>query len=443
MSDSVYCLLLINDKEERELIGKTLSALGVSFKVAASPKECWDLMDQFKELHFLFLDVRLISSEQVSLSEHPLLKESKLPVFLFSMKSDFALLKTSQMLPVYDYIEESPSYRKQLSASLKKLAERIQLQRKIKTLENKSQQLGSAYQNLKKEIQSQQVKVVREKNILDFMTFFWREKSKGSSFFNCFSEGLKSLGAVSKGYFFSLNDEKNKIFCQDFGLDFLEILPVLNLESSVESISKAARESCVYVASKSLGGKAKSILISKVAGQVDYVFVYQDKNNCLPEEEFSNFLNSEYRGILGHAPQSLDPWDFVQSMNSFRGKVVKINFEKLTHEIARENYRFLGRQFKVDLLNGLSLCFKDQVQFCFIGTSTIYVIGDHDKLLAITDRYVKNIKYWNYFEDSSNSFTKMVTPVVEDYSSNLEFLRSELFNKNAQRPEVYSLEVNA
>ena len=67
------------------------------------------------------------------------------------------------MLPVYDYIEESPSYRKQLSSSLKKLAEKIQLQRKIKTLKNKSQQLGSAYQNLKKEVQSQQVKVVRKK----------------------------------------------------------------------------------------------------------------------------------------------------------------------------------------------------------------------------------------------------------------------------------------
>ena len=156
-------LLLINDKEERELIGKTLSALGVSFKIAASPKECWDLMDQFKELHFLFLDVRLISSEQVTLSEHPLLKESKLPVFLFSMKSDFALLKTSQMLPVYDYIEESPSYRKQLSASLKKLAEKIQLQRKIKTLKNKSQQLGSAYQNLKRKFRVSKLRLCVKK----------------------------------------------------------------------------------------------------------------------------------------------------------------------------------------------------------------------------------------------------------------------------------------
>ena len=84
-------------------------------------------------------------------------------------------------------------------------------------------------------------------------------------------------------------------------------------------------------------------------------------------------LNSEYRGILG-AAQSLDP-DFVQSMNSFRGKVVKINFEKLTHEIARENYRFLGRQFKVDLLNGPSSVLRIKCSFAS-SELDVYVIGD-------------------------------------------------------------------
>ena len=444
MSGSVYSLLLINDKEERELLEKTLTALGVSFKSAQDSKECIGLMSDLPDLHFLFLDVRLVNSGETNLASHSMIRDKKVPIFLFSMKSDYALLKTCQHLPIYEYVEESPSYRKQLSSSLKKLAEKIQLQRKIEALEQSQNKLKVSHQNLLSEVKNQQSKFVQEKNILDFMRSFWAEKNKGKSFFDCFSASLNSTQVVEYGYFFCLNNEKTKVFCQDFGVDFLGILPVLNLSDTGKCLSIAAQEACIYTATKNLEGEVGTCILSDSSGEVEHLFVYQTNSVFdLNQSELSEFLNAEYRGQISSSKSLIDPWEFSQNVHRMGKNIIKVSFDKLTHEILREKFQFLGRQFKSDLLNGLSLCFNSSVVFCFGSTGSLFICGNEDKMLEITDRYVKNLKYWNYFEDSSNSFTKMVTPVVEDYSDNLEFVKGELFGHKPQIEYTNKSEINA
>ncbi|MCK5883979.1 MAG: hypothetical protein KAG61_09835 [Bacteriovoracaceae bacterium] len=398
------------------------------------------------------VDVKLMSSGELSLHDHPMIKNNKCNIIFFHNDATAPLLFSTYDLWHLGTINSDQNLKGQLKGVLKRLNHKLELETTNENLKLGANKYERKLKSLATSTNSEKERVFYRDQLINICNQLDRISLEGD-FSSLCKKVLAGVEFISGYSIMELAPGEQRLLSTKIECDKHIEIPALWLGKKCENgIELFAQNLATQVAIEVFDEELMVLAIKGAKENPDLLLFIKSED----EGAFNNFdwdfLERHLSGIYGRielrkqgkksiSSSTYDCWEMMDAIDGefFKGldaggdlSLINVNFDKLIAAIRiRPDIRFFWGKFFEEFKSRMALSFDFNFKFSPVGTTDLGVLipASDAKAFELIKIFTKSFPYWRYFENTDFTIGKELTPEVRMIPMSAEAYLSFIENR--------------
>jgi len=427
--------LLMDDFEKARELSKLFKRMDVHPYVYQDLREFWrGTLEKLPSL--CIVDVKLTSSGDLFLKNHPYIKSEQMPIVFSTAQATRPLLDSVMNVFHVGVLQEEMPLAPQIKANLKRLNKIMSLEQDTKSEGLKSKKYDHQIEKLIAQNQSLQEREYYQKLLNSYCQRFEMRHNE-DDFVSACAHVLANLKEVGQFSFLELSHSTQKLVSPEISdLKFKRIPSLWLGRSCPQGIEPFAQNMASQVGVDLMGGELMSLGIRATRQHPEMMIFLRiddaDMLSLFDWEGLERFLSGLYcafklrekRSALG-PDKWLNSWEMMNILDAnlygstagpqVERELINVSFHTLVGAIYDKPQRFYWKSFYQDFISRFSAQVDVDFQVCPFGVDVLSFLvpkENAEKLFIALKSFSARFSYWKYFEKSESVLGRSLKPEV-------------------------------
>ncbi len=434
MKQGLDVAILIEDLEVASEISNHLRCTGVIPHFYEDFKSFW-YGTHDKAPSLAIVDVKLMSSGELSLHDHPLIKEDRINLVFFYSNATAPLLYSTYDLWHLGTLNSDQNIKGQLKGVLKRLNRKLELENQNESLSLASQQFENKLNKLIVKTNADSERNFYRDQLIEVCNQLDRVSLSGD-FGSVCKRVLGSVDFISQFSLMELAPGGTRLIPVKIESDKFVEIPALWLGKKCENgIELFAQNLATQVAIEIYEGELMVLAIKAAKGNPDLLLFVSAEDESVFNNFDWDFMERHLSGVYGRMElkrqsrqrvedSSYDCWKLMDMVDGefFKGfgetnelSLINVNFDRLLGAVrSRPDVRFFWNKFFEEFKTRMSLSFDFSFKFAPVGMTDLGILipASDSKAFELIKSFTKGFPFWRYFENTDITIGKDLTPEV-------------------------------